>query len=352
LPDAPPRLGRVCIVMMSALGDAVHVLPVVSALKRHDPACHLTWILQPGPASLVRGHPAVDEIVVFPRAKKLAAFAEVRKALAGRKFDLVLDLQVYFKASVVTAMIDAPVKLGFDRARARDWNWLITNRKIPPHAPQHVQEQYFEFLRHLGVDPDPVAWNLGPWPHERDRQRELFAEIRKPAALLVIGSSHPEKEWLPERWAELSDALVERYGLTPVLAGGRSERELETEREIVRLAKHPVVSTLGAPLRDLVGLIDGSALVISLDTGPMHMAVAMDVPTIALMGYVNPKRTGPWRRFRDLWVDAYGDPGEDYPISLEKRPGRTRRIPVADVLERVETWRRRYADRPRTTEGA
>ena len=82
----------------------------------------------------------------------------------------------------------------------------------------------------------------------------------------------------------------------------------------------------------------------------MHMAVAMDVPTIALMGYVNPKRTGPWRRFRDLWVDAYGDPGEDYPIALEKRPGRTHRITVADVLERVETWRERYADRDRTTE--
>ena len=350
MPDAPQRLGRVCIVMMSALGDAVHVLPVVNALKRHDPACHLTWVLQPGPASLVRGHPAVDELIVFERSKGLRGFANLRRALAGRRFDLVLNLQVYFKASVVTAMVDAPVKLGFDRARARDWNWLFTNRKIPPHAPQHVQEQYFEFLRALGVNPEPVEWNLGPWPHERARQAELFAEIPRPAALLVIGSSRPEKDWLPERWAALCDALVER-GLTPVLAGGRSPRELETEREIGRLAKHPYVNTLGVPLRDLVALMEGSALVVSLDTGPMHMAVGLDRPTIALMGYLNPKRVGPYRRFHDLLVDAYGDPGEDYPVSMEARPGRMERITVDDVLARVEVWRERYAGRVRPVAG-
>src|SRR5690242_14503862 len=121
--------------MMSAVGDAVHALPVVTALKRRHPDAHLTWVLQPGPASLVRGHPDVDEIVLFRRGAGWRAFADVRRALAGRRFDLVLDLQVYFKASIVTALARGPVKLGFDRARARDLNWLVTNRKIPPHAP-------------------------------------------------------------------------------------------------------------------------------------------------------------------------------------------------------------------------
>jgi heptosyltransferase I len=328
--------------MMSALGDAVHVLPVVNALRRHDPAVHVTWVLQPGPASLMRGHPAVDEVVVFDRSAGWRGFARVRRALAGARFDLLLDLQVYFKASVVTALIPAEVKLGFDRARARDWNWLVTNRRIPPHAPQHVQEQYLEFLRYLGVEPEPLEWNLGPWPHERARQAELWSSLPRPAALLVIGSSHPEKEWLPERWAELADALHTRFGLAPVLAGGRSPRELASEREILRRATVPVHSTLGAPLRDLVALIDGSALVVSLDTGPMHMAVAQGTPTIALMGLNNPRRVGPFRRFADLLVDAYGDPGEDYPPSLEKRRGRMGRITVGDVLARVRHWDEEY----------
>ena len=133
-------LGRVGIVMMSAIGDAVHVLPVITALKRHDPACYVTWVLAPGPASLVRGHPALDEIVLFEKSRGWRALLDARAALAVRPFDLVLDLQVYIKAGLVTALARAPVKLGFDRRRARDLNWLFTNRRIPPHAPQHVQD--------------------------------------------------------------------------------------------------------------------------------------------------------------------------------------------------------------------
>src|SRR6185295_17489036 len=145
----PAKLDNIGVVMMSAVGDAVHVLPVLNALKRHAPESKITWVLQPGPASLVRGHPHVDEIVLFDRGKGWRAFTEVRRELAHRPFDLVLNFQVYFKAGIVTSFTRAPVKLGFDRERARDLNWLFTNKKIPPHANQHVQDQYFEFLRVL-----------------------------------------------------------------------------------------------------------------------------------------------------------------------------------------------------------
>ena len=102
------------------------------------------------------------------------------------------------------------------------------------------------------------------------------------------------------------------------------------------------MSALGSGLRNLVGILDGSALVLSPDTGPLHIAVALDRPVVSLVGYSNPKRTGPYRRFHDLIVDAYGDPGEDYPISMENRPGRMPRISVRDVLDRVERWRTAY----------
>jgi len=348
LPRTPSPLGRVGIVMMSAIGDAVHVLPVISALKRHDPSCHVTWIVQPGPASLVRGHPAVDELLVFEKARGWRALADMRRMLATRPFDLLVDLQVYIKAGLVTALAHAPVKLGFDRARARDFNWLFTSRRIPPHAPQHVQNQYFEFLSALGVSPEPVVWSLGPWESERALQLALLAPFGGPVATLVIGSSHPQKEWLPSRWAELSDALHEQFGLVTVLAGGNSAREQATATEIVRLSRHRPHSTLGIPLRQLVALLDGSALVISLDTAPLHMAVALDRPVISLMGYNNPKRVGPYRRFHDLVVDAYGDPGENYPVSAAHRHDRMSRIQVRDVLEKVARWEQRYRDRPRS----
>jgi heptosyltransferase I len=337
------RLDRVCIVMMSAVGDAVHVLPVVNALKRHAPSAHVTWVLQPGPATLVRGHPAIDDIVLFDRSRGTRAFFDVRRALAGRRFDLVIDLQVYFKAGIVTSFTSAPVKLGFDRARARDANWLFTTQRIPPHAQQHVQDQYFEFLTALGVPVGDVVWNLGPWDGERAVQRAFFAPIDRPVASIVVATSKPQKDWLPERWAEVADALYHDFGLQPVLVGGRSPRELSAEEVIRARARAPLVSALGSGLRNLVGILDGSALVLTPDTGPLHMAVALDRPVVSLMGYTNPKRTGPYRRFHDLIVDAYGEAGENYPISMENRLDRMPRIAVRDVLDRVERWRANYA---------
>lgn len=329
--------------MMSAVGDAVHVLPVLNAIKRADPAARITWMLQPGPASLMRGHPAVDEILVFERARGWRAFLDARRELSHRTFHLVIDLQVYFKASLVTAFAHAPVKLGFDRARARDLNWLFTTHRIPAHPPQHVQDQYFEFLEALRIPAEPVEWKLGPWPHERARQREILAPFKKPVVALAIGSSDRHREWLPERWAAVSDALAERYGFQPVLVGGRSAREHDTEARIRSLVRHPVASTLGSPLRDMVALLDGAALVISLNSAPLHMAVALGRPVIGLLGHYNPKRTGPWRRPSSLMLDAYGEPGEDYPISIELRPGRMSRITVEDVLAKVEYWNARHA---------
>jgi len=333
---------NICIVMMSAVGDAVHVLPVINALKRANARTRITWVLQPGPAALVRGHRSVDEIIVFDRSRGLAAFTDVRAELAKRRFDLVIDLQVYFKAGIVTAMTRAPIKLGFDRARARDMNWLFTNRRIPPHPVQHVQDQYFEFLSALRVPPDPIVWDLGPWPNEGEWQREFRSSIDRPIASIVVATSKPEKDWMPERWAEVSDALTRDFGMQVVLVGGRTERELTAERIVMDRAKHKPRSELGSGLRNLVSIFDSSALVLSPDTGPLHMSVALNRPVISLMGYTNPKRTGPYRRFHDLIVDAYGDPGEDYPISMENRSGRMPRIEPRHVLEKVQLWSDRY----------
>jgi heptosyltransferase I len=329
--------------MMSAIGDAVHVLPVLNALKRHSPESHVTWVLQPGAASLVRGHPSVDDIVTFDRSLGWRAYPAVRRELAPRPFDVVLALQVYFKAGIVTALTNSPIKLGFDRARARDLNWLFTTDRIHPREGQHVQDQYFEFLDALGIPPEPVVWNLGPWPHERAWQREFLGQFDRPIAPIVIATSKAEKDWMPERWAAVADSLYGDVGLQPVLVGGRSPRELAAERVILDQVRVPVTSALGSGLRHLVGIIDGSALVLSPDTGPLHMTVAVDRPVISLIGYTNPKRVGPYRRFHDLMIDAYGEPGEDYPLSMENRPGRMPRISVRDVLDRVQLWKERYS---------
>jgi heptosyltransferase I len=324
--------------MLSAVGDAVHVLPVINALERHDPTVHITWVLQPGAAALVRGHPAVDEVIVLDRRKGRRAFLDVRRELVTRRFDVTLALQDYFKAGVLTALTHAPVRLGYDRARARDLNWLFTNRQIPSAPPAHIQDEYLEFLGPLGVAPEPIDWRLGPWDKEREWQRELMSRFDRPIASLVIGSSRAEKDWIAERWAAVANALYADFGLQPVLVGGRSPREVETERTIMAHTNPRAVSLLDSGLRRLVSVLDASALVISLDTGPLHMAVALQRPVISLIGFSNPLRTGPYRASQELVVSSYGPTTSAGRLLTTRHPDRMPRITVGDVLEKVEVW--------------
>ncbi len=328
--------------MLTAVGDAVHVLPVANAIKRADPLARITWVLQPAPASLVDGHPAIDEIVRFDRSRGWRAFGEVRRVFRDRHFDVVLGLQTYLKAGILTALAPAPIKLGYDRARARDANWLFTNRRIPAHAPQHIQDEYLEFVAALGMPAEPLQWDLGPWPAERQWQRDFVARHDRPIVSLVIGSSRPQKDWLPERWGELSDALSGRFGVQPVLVGARSARELATEQVILSRTRQPPVSALNSGLRRLVSILDASALVISLDTGPLHMAVALERPVISLLGFSNPLRTGPYRVYADLVVNAYGECWNGARLATDRRLDRMPSIRVADVLEKVAIWKERY----------
>jgi heptosyltransferase I len=341
-PLVQARFDRICIVMMSAVGDAVHVMPIIHALKAAHPQAHITWVLQPGPATLVRGHPLVDDIVLFDRSRGWRAFLEVRAALARREFDLVLGLQVYFKAGLITAFTRAPVKLGFDTARARDANWLFTTHRIPPHRGQHVQDQYFEFLDALGVPHGAPQWGLGPFnDDERAWQREFVAQFDRPIVPMVIGTSKAAKDWIADRWVAVCHALYHEHGVQPVLVGGRSARELAAEAAILPQAPF-AHSALGSGLRRLAAILDGAALAISPDTGPLHLAVALRTPVIGLMGYTNPKRVGPYDFALDLMIDAYGDPGEDYPVDMIYREGRMARITVEHVMQRVGVWTERY----------
>jgi heptosyltransferase I len=342
---------RIAIVMMSAIGDAVHVLPIVHSIRAAAPDVHITWVIQPGPYALVRGHPAVDEFIVFDRKAGSKGFLGLYTQTREPRFDLVIALQVYFKAGVITAMLRAPRKLGFDRARARDANWLFTTERIPPRGQRHVQDQYVEFLEHLGIEPR-LEWGLGPTAEEQARYADALPPTDRPTVAFVVGTSKPAKEWPAERYAELADRLHDEMGARVVLVGGRSERELAAAEVIRERATHPPLDLLEWDLRKLVYLIDRADVLVSPDTGPLHIGVALGTPTVALVGYTNPKRVGPYRRFHDLMVDAYGDPGEDYPVTAEYREGRMERITTEQVLEKVKLALQRYPSDERSGQPA
>lgn len=344
--DAPPR--EIAIVRMSALGDVVQVLPVVSALRRAYPEARITWVIQPLPYRLIYNHPAVDEFLLFRRYRGWSgwrSFVEVARSLRERRFDLVLDLQTAFKAGLVTGLMRAPVKLGVNRARAAEFNWWFNTHHLPPRPMAHFQDEYLEYLEYLGIDPYPLEWGLHFTPAEEAAQREFFAELGGPACAVVVGTSWPEKNWQPERYARLVDALALDFGLRCVLVGGPGEGERRMAEQIKALASVPPIDTLGDDVRRLAYLLAGSSLVVSPDSGPLHLARGLDVPVVGLYGYTNPLRCGPFRKYQDLVVDGYArHPGEDYPVSQEYRPEGMARVTVEGVLEKVQLALDRYVN--------
>lgn len=333
---------RIAIVLLSALGDVVHALPLVASLKAAAPRSRIEWIIQPVPAEIARAHPAVDRVWLFERKRGWRAYHDLRRALRGERFDVAIDLQVYAKASILTAMLDAERKIGFDRARARELNWLVTTERLPAHPPGHVADQYMEFADYLGA-PRRYEWDFALTEAERAEQAAFFDAASAPVAALVVGTSKRVKEWVPERWARTAEGLHSRWGYDVVIVGGESPNEAELARQIVALAPGAVRDVRHKDVRRLIWLLDGSALVVGLDTGPYHMAVALGIPTVGLFAYLDPARVGPTHRFLDLVVDAWREPGEAWhPPRNVNRGARVNLIEVDEVLEKVEHARARY----------
>jgi heptosyltransferase I len=340
-----PRVAaeRICVVRTSALGDVIHALAMVNGLRAGYPNAHITWILHPVPHQALREQRAVDRFVVFERGG-LRAWRALRRQLAGERFDLLLLPQVSLKVGLVASMVNAPIKLGFDLARSRELHWMFVNRRIPARAAQHVQDQYFEFLDYLEIRDYPVEWGLAFTESELAQRDRFFAGLARPAVAFVVASSNPEKDWPAASYARVMEHVDGVLGLQPLVVGGPSRRERELTDAVLAACRARVEVGLAADVRTTLLQLSGAALVVSPDTGPLHAAVAMDVPTVGLYGYSDPRRCGPYRKFADLLVDRFNDPGEalDRPIRRASRRGRMARITPGEVIAKIELGLARY----------
>lgn len=330
LPEAP----RVCIVLLTGLGDVVMGLPLASAIRRARPRAHITWVAEPMPAQVLVSHPAIDRIVVFEKRRGWRGVRDLRRQLAGERFDLTLNLNIYFKSIWPVLFAGGRVRLGFERGRARDGTWLFSNRHLPRRPRRHTLDMFLEFAEALGIEAEPLDFGLALTGAERVARDAFRAEVGGEYAALVPASANRNKDWPAERMAAVADGLHERFGLRSVLVGGPGAREKAIAREIVERARVQPVWALGDGVRHLLWLIDGAKLLISPDSGPVHMARALEKPVVGLYGHTNPWRVGPYRWCESLWLDAYTD-GEPDPSNFEPKGGRMERITVAEVLEKV-----------------
>jgi heptosyltransferase I len=333
------RVTDVCIVLLTGIGDVVHGLPVANALKDADRTRRITWVAEPAPAQVLREHPSVDHVIVFHKKEGFRGIHRLRDDFRERRFDLTLNMQRHFKGVFPTVFSGAPVRVGLDRGKVREGVWRFSNLRIEPGPWAHTQDLLLRFLDPLGIPrPDPLEWRITFSEPERDRQAAFFSGLPDaPVVGLVLGSNVARKDWPAERYAELADEIAGRHGATVLLVGGPGEREIAVARIIRDGASSMPISTLADDVRRMMWTVDGCDLIVSPDSGPLHVAHALGVPVVGLYGHTNPARVGPYERYRDLLVDAYHDEGEvPDPRRTRAREGRMGRITVSEVLERVE----------------
>lgn len=330
----PPR--HICIIMLTAIGDVVHALPVANALKRAWPETRITWIAEPVPSGMVSPHPAVDQVIVYEKKKGLAGVRELRRRMRGQQFDVAINLMPYFKSNWPMLFARAPERWTFDRGRARDGIWLLGNRQLPARPRAHTQDMFIEFIEALGVEAHPIEWRLVITDDERAQQRELVAQLEGRRGIAVVPTSSTiKKDWPAERYVPVVDFIHEQ-GARAVLVGGPGAREVEAARLIEAGAREKPVWMMGDVARSLIWKIDACDLLVGPDTGPVHIANALGKPVVGLYGHTSPWRVGPWRGDPELWIDMHTEPGAvPDPSDFTAKHGRMERITSEMVIERV-----------------
>ncbi|MEF8794767.1 glycosyltransferase family 9 protein [Thiohalorhabdus sp.] len=309
----PPE--RLCLVRLSALGDVTHVLPIVHTLRRVWPETELTWIIGGREAELVAGLPDV-ELIRLDKAAGWRGYRDLARTLRGRRFDVLLQLQVSLRAHLASLFVRAPLRLGFDPVRSRDLHRLFVNRRIPHRDREHVLDGHFGFLEQLGIRQRVLDWHV-PIPEADAAFAAEQLPGDTPTLAISPGASNPLRNWRPERYAAVADAAVRDYGMRVVLIGGPSatEKELGATIEGHMTTPRPINLIGRLSLKGTLAVMARATALVSPDSGPAHMAALVNLPVIGLYAVMNLHRTGPYPSI-DYCVDAY-------PVAAERFLGQS-----------------------------
>ncbi len=300
LSKAPANL---CLLRLSAIGDVTHALPIVRTLQHYWPETKITWIIGRLEHQLVKDIEGV-EFIVFDKSLGFKAYQNLRQALQGRHFDVLLHMQVSLRANIAGLCVPASIRLGFDKKRAKDFQWLFTNARINAVKCQHVLDGFFEFLKALGLSDRKLEWGI-PIPLADEQWANSIVSDKR---VLVINPSSSQRannwrNWSADNYAELIAYAIEQYDLKVVLTGGPADNEVALAKDILSHGLftdkihllNSIDNLVGkTSLKQLAALMTKAVAVIAPDTGPAHIANALGVAVIGLYVTSNPRRTGPY----------------------------------------------------------
>ena len=329
---------------MSAIGDTCHALAVVRNLQDNWPDCRITWIIGKTESTLLADIPGV-EFIIFDKSKGRAAYDDVREALRGKSFDIALCMHASMRVNRINRMIPAPVRLGFDWKRARDFQWLTTNKRIPHKPQEHALDAMMGFARFIGADAKPMRWDI-PLAEE-DR---AFAEryCKHPTLAISPCSSQRSRNfrnWSVDNYVAVARHAQEKHGCRIVITGGPTELENEYGTAIADRTGGNIVNLVGqTSLKQLLAVIGAADVLLCPDSGPAHMATTVNTPVVGLYATSNPGRTGPYVS-RRLTVNRYPDAVDKFMHkSVEqvrwgqrvRDPGAMDLISINDVIEKLD----------------
>ncbi len=309
----PSKPQYICVVRLSAIGDTCHALAVVRRLQDNWPDARISWIIGKTEAMLMSEIADVD-FIIFDKSAGRHAYDAVRDQLRGRQFDVALCMHASMRVNLLCRSIPAPIRLGFDRARARDFQWLFTNRRIPAREREHALDAMMSFASAIGAEETPLRWDL-PLAAEALEFADRVAAGDRPLVVISPCSSQRSRNfrnWRAANYSAVIRHILQRYGAKVVLTGGHTELERDYAARLRSSADEGIVDLVGkSSLQQLAALIRRADLVICPDSGPAHVATAVGTPVIGLYATSNPARTGPYRS-HSLTVDRYADAVQKY----------------------------------------
>ena len=294
---------RILLIKPSALGDVIHALPVAATLHRRYPNAALDWLVEEESADIVRAHPAVAEVVVSGRRRWLrelrdpgripGVLREIRGFAGGlrsRGYDAALDLQGLLKSALYVLATRAPIRVGFAEGREGSIR-VLTHRVVAPPQPVHAVDRYLALAAAVGAGEIVRQFQIAIPPEDRAAAQSHLSTCPRPSVVLHPAARWVTKLWEVGRWRSLAASLLAQ-GFGVVLTGSREDEALSAA--IATGLTPPPLSLAGKlTLKQLAAILEEVELMISVDSGPMHLAVAMGTPVVALFGPTDPLRTGP-----------------------------------------------------------
>ncbi len=282
-----------CLLRLSALGDVTHVVPLVRTLQQARPGVELHWVIDKAGHRLLEGLPGVV-FHVYDKKSGLAGMRALRRELPAAGFAALLQMQVAFRANVLSAFIPARRRIGYDRSRSKDLHGLFINERIPDRPGIHVLDAIGSFCEPLGLKQTTVSWDLATPAEAHDWARAQWDDDGRPVLMISPCSSHARRNWHADRYAAVADHAAAR-GWRVVLCGGRSELERHTTDAILAAMHAPALDLVGRDtLKQLPALLARANLLMTPDSGPMHIANAVGTKVLGLHAASNPERSGPY----------------------------------------------------------